>query len=145
MILCNMSYESLANTVMIFHAILIVFVFVGILVSIRNKRFRPIESLILLSAIIIWSLYGGCPLTYLENSLRIQAGNPLPITEIGFIPFYVSRWFAFSVTDYQLTFATYLTAIIFFATSIEWLSPFVNPELVKIRRVIKHRIFKRLG
>jgi len=129
-----MSYENFANLVMVLHVILILSVLIGILVSVRYKRFRPFEATFLLLAVIIWSLYGGCPLTYIENSLRISAGHPLPISEIGFIPFYMDRWFNLPITNYQLKVATYITAIIFLFTSIEWASPYINPEIIKLRK-----------
>ncbi len=136
-----MSYDALANLVMVIHIVLIGVVFIGILISIRYKRFRPIESLILLAAIVIWSLYAGCPLTHLENHLRISAGTPLPLTEIGFIPYYLNQWLSFSITDSQLTLATYTIAALFLITSVEWLSPFVNPEIVKIRKILGRKRF----
>ncbi len=129
-----MNYEGLANFVTVFHATLIFCAFAGILISVRYKRFRPIESIIIIGAIVVWSLYGGCPLTSLENWLRMHAGNPLPIADIGFIPFYFHKWFGLSVTDHQFIMTTYILAAIFIVMSIEWLSPFVNPELVKIRK-----------
>lgn len=132
-----MNYEALANIIMTIHTVLILSVLIGILVSVRYKRFRPIESIILLSAILIWSVYGGCPLTYLEDSLRVSANNPLPIIEIGFIPYYFNEWFGLPITNHQLTIITYITAFIFFITSIEWLSPYVNFEILKIRKLLK--------
>jgi hypothetical protein len=132
------NYVNLANIVMVLHVVLILSVFVGIAISIRYKRFRPIESFILLSAILIWSLYGGCPLTYLENYLRVYSGYPIPILEAGFIPYYFDKWFNFHITAYQLTVATYTTALVFLLTSIEWVSPFINFEIIKIRKYI-HR------
>jgi hypothetical protein len=131
-----MNYEILANSVMIFHVFLILAVLIGILVSVRYKRFRPIEAIILLSSIIIWSIYGGCPLTYLENSLRIYAGNPTPLIQTGFISFYFDQWFNLPITNQQLTITTYITALIFFITSIKWLSPFINFEIIKIRKLL---------
>lgn len=136
-----MDYESLADLVMVIHTVLVLGVFIGIIVSVRYKRFRPIESFVLLSAIVIWSLYGGCPLTYLENYLRISAGSPLPLAEIGFIPFYINKWFSFSITGSQLTVATYTVGILFLFTSFEWMSPFVNPEIVKIRKFLGRKKF----
>jgi len=129
-----MNYEYLADTVMVLHTILILGVLIGILASARFKRFRPLEAIILLLAIVVWSLYGGCPLTFLENSLRISAGHPLPLSEVGFIPFYFKYFFNLSITSYQLTVATYITALIFLLISIKWISPFINLEIIKIRK-----------
>ena len=142
-----MIYLYLATFVTIFHTFLILFVLFGILISVRYSRFRPIESIVLIIAIIIWSLYGGCPLTYLESFLRFQAGTPLPITEVGFIPFYLGKWFGLSATGSQVKLFTYILSFVFFATSIEWISPFVNPEIIKLRKFLyrkyKTSLFRR--
>src|SRR3989344_9305561 len=135
-IIVHMPYKFLADAVMVIHAALIFLVLAGILISIRYKRFRPMESIALLSAVLVWSLYGGCPATFLENHLRILAGNPLPLTEVGFIPFYFDKWFSLSMTRYQLTWATYMTAFVFFLISIEWVSPYLNIELFKLRKAL---------
>ncbi len=119
---------------MILHWLLILSVFIGILLSVRYKRFRPFEAGILLVSIVIWSLYSGCPLTYLEDYLRNLAGYPLPIVKTGFISFYFNNWFGVSITDYQLTITTYITALVFLVISIEWLNPFVNFEIIKLRK-----------
>ncbi len=123
---------------MVLHAVLIFSVMIGILVSVRYKRFRPFEAFFLLSAVVIWSIYGGCPLTYLEATLRQLAGHPLPLTEIGFIPFYFHTWFNITISSLQLIVATYVAAAVFFAISIEWVSPYINIEIIKIRKYIKH-------
>jgi Protein of Unknown function (DUF2784) len=131
-----MFYDNLADIVMVFHAAMIVSVFLGILFSVRYKRFRPLESIILLSAIVIWSLYGGCPLTYAENYLRISAGNPLPLVDVGFISFYLNNWFGLMMTDHTVVLITYVIVAVFFAISIEWLSPYLNIEIVKLRKYL---------
>ena len=90
-----MNYLLLADMVTVIHTALVVGILFGILVSVRYKRFRPIEALFLLLAILIWSLYSGCPLTYLEDFLRASAGHPIAISQVGFIPFYFNEWFGF--------------------------------------------------
>ena len=137
-----MIYGIFATIVMVVHAVLIGAVFLGILVGARFKRFRPIETFVLLAAIVIWSIYGGCPLTSLEDFLRIQAGPPLPISETGFIPFYAYEWLRISISNSQITAITYITAAIFLALSIEWLSPYVNFELIKLRSSARSIIHK---
>ncbi len=130
-------YEFLANIIMILHFILICGVLIGILVSIRYKRFRPIESIILLSAIIIWSLYDGCPLTYLENFLRIKAGLPIELLHAGFIPFYIKNIFGWTISKYELTITTYIVAFVFFLLSVDFINPYINFEIVKLRKYLK--------
>lgn len=137
-----MIYEVFATAVMILHVMLIGAVFLGILAGARFKRFRPIETFILLAAIVIWSIYGGCPLTSLENFLRTRAGYPLPLSETGFIPFYAHEWFGLSISNPQITVITYIIATIFLAVSIEWLSPYINFELVRLRTLARSIIQK---
>ncbi len=135
-----MGYETLADIVMFIHAAMVIAVFLGILVSVRYKKFRPVESAILLTLIIIWSLYGGCPLTSLENYLRIQAENPIPLMEVGFIPFYLIKWLKIPMTNAQITIATYVTVLVFFAMSVEWLNTLVNPQIFKLRKFLKEKL-----
>src|SRR3989344_9192662 len=127
-------YYSLANFVMIVHAVMVVAVLAGILISLLYKTFRPMESMFLLVVVVLWSLYEGCPLTFLENNLRVLGEKPLPLLENGFIPFYVNEWFGIPITNYQITVATYITATLFFLISIEWFSPYINFEIIKLRK-----------
>lgn len=122
-----------ANIITVIHSFLIIFVLAGILLSIRYKRFRLIESCILLLTILIWSLYGGCPLTYLENHLRIAAGAEIPLTKEGFIPYYVNSWFGIPISNDQLIIITYITASVFVLISIDWLSGYINIRMPRIR------------
>ena len=131
-----MFYEYLANIVMVVHVFLILCLLFSILVSARFKKFRPLESGILLLVIVIWSLYEGCPLTYLENTLRVAASHPLPIGEMGFIPYYLYAWLGLSITNQELVLTTYITAFLFFLVSIEWISPYVNVEFIRIRKFL---------
>jgi hypothetical protein len=129
----------IADIVMIVHSFLIIGVLLGILISARYKRYRPFETIILLGAIIIWSLYSGCPLTYLEVWLREDSENSTALLEAGFIPYYFEHWFGLSISRTQLIIATYSTAAIFLALSIEWMSPWINFEIIKFRRLLKRR------
>jgi len=130
----SVDYLLLADMVTVIHTALIVGILLGILVSVRYKRFRPIEALFLLLAILIWSLYSGCPLTYLEDFLRTSAGHSTALSQAGFIPFYFNKWFGFFVTNREITIATYITAAFFFVISMEWMGPYAHLEIVKIRR-----------
>ncbi len=133
------NYEALANTVTAFHATLLFCVFIGILISARYKRFRPMEALFFLGFIVAWSIYGGCPLTNLEWSLRLHTLNPTNINEVGFIPFYYEKLTGHAVSRYTVALSTYTTAFLFFLVSVEWASPIVNMELFKLRESIKKR------
>ncbi len=83
-----MSYLLIANLLTIIHAALMLFVFIGIFLSVRIKRFRPVETLLLLTIIVIWSLYRECPLTTAEAYLQNQAGQYTSLNQIGFIAYY---------------------------------------------------------
>ncbi|SRR6266540_223927 len=84
-----MSYLLIANLLTIIHAALMLFVFIGIFLSVRIKRFRPVETLLLLTIIVIWSLYRECPLTTAEAYLQNQAGQYTSLNQIGFIAYYL--------------------------------------------------------
>lgn len=114
-------YVHIADLVTIIHILLIVIVLAGIPISIIYKKYRPIQSIILLSTVIIWILFDGCPLTYIENTLRINNGHPLPIVESGFIVFYLNKWFDLSISNFQLTVVTYIAAFVFVFLSLGWL------------------------
>lgn len=129
-----MSAIFLANTVAIAHGLLIISVFIGIFLSIRVQRFRPVEAGILLSAIVIWSLYGACPLTTLEQELRNQAGQNPPLYELGFIAFYVKTLFQVSITPQLVTIITYAMALVFLVLSIEWELPLIRKWQKKLLR-----------
>ena len=126
-----MSYKLLADIVTIFHTFLIIFILAGILFSLKFRWFRPVESFLLLTAIVIWSIFSGCPLTLLENYLRSYTNNPIPLTSIGFIPYYLYHWFGFHFSDLQITMATYFIALLFFFIDIEWFLPSAKKYLVK--------------
>lgn len=114
-------YGALADAVMAVHVLLILLVFAGIVIALEWRRFRPVEAVLLISALLIWSLYGGCPLTGLESHFRSMAGTPIPLQEVGFIAFYVREWFGVAVSDATITKATYAIAILFVLLSFEWI------------------------
>lgn len=126
----------LADAVSFVHLLVILLVFVGIYVSVRVKWFRPIESAVLLLAIVIWSLHGGCPLTTLESYLRAGTSDASILREIGFIPFYLERWFGVAISPKAVDVWTYGIAIFFFVLTLEWLVPFIKkiPVLKLIHR-----------
>ena len=88
-----MNYNILANATAVTHITVVVLVLLGILVSVRYKRFRPWESLTLVVVVVLWSVYGNCPLTILEEHFRVLAGTPSYITSVGFLPFYAHKLF----------------------------------------------------
>jgi Protein of Unknown function (DUF2784) len=132
-----MSYGTLANIVTALHCLFILSVFIGILICVKYKKFRPLEASILLCAIVIWSLYGGCPLTNIESYLRLESGSPIPINEVGFIPYYLSTWFNLSLTNLQVELFTYGICILFVVISFEWIGGYLHKVTKLKKRPIK--------
>ena len=132
----NWNYNFLANATAVTHITIVFLVLIGILVSIRYKRFRPWESLILVAVVILWSVYGNCPLTIVEENFRILAGNPTYITSVGFLPFYAHKLLNISLNSSTVVRSTYFTGGIFTLASVEWLSPYINMELFKLRKLL---------
>ncbi|OHA92220.1 MAG: hypothetical protein A3J09_01935 [Candidatus Zambryskibacteria bacterium RIFCSPLOWO2_02_FULL_51_21] len=132
-----MNYIFLANATAVIHASYIVAVIVGLLVSYRYKRFRPWEALILISTGILWSYYGNCPLTILEQWLREQAGQSPILTQVGFTTFYLEKLFSIHVSSIIVQRSTLFASAMFFGASIEWFAPFFHYEVFKFRKLFR--------
>ncbi len=131
-----MNYNFLADATAVTHITVVVLVLVGILISVRYKRFRPWESLTLVVVVVLWSIYGNCPLTILEEHFRVLAGTPSYITSVGFLPFYAHKLLGFSLLSSTVVKSTYFTGGIFTLASVEWLSPYINMEVFKLRKLL---------
>src|SRR3990167_5785451 len=94
-----MSYAFLANATAITHITIIVAVLAGLLVSFRYKRFRPWEAAAFLSVIVLWSYYGNCPLTIVEQYFRDLAGQNTNLTSVGFLPYYVNKFLSYNLSS----------------------------------------------
>ena len=130
-----MSHLFIANILTAVHTTLILAVFIGIFLSIRIKRFRPFEALVLLIAVVIWSLYGACPLTTAEAFFRNQSGqDPSSLNQLGFIAHYLYSWFNLTISPTTISYTTYGIAALFLFLSIEW-------ELPLLQR-IQRKVFK---
>ncbi|MDP2641797.1 MAG: DUF2784 family protein [bacterium] len=140
-----MNYTFLADATAVTHFTIIVAVIVGLLVSFRYKRFRPWEALALVSIVVLWSYYGNCPLTIVEEKLRVLAGTPTGITNIGFLPFYANKLLGISFTSSLIQRTTFFTGGAFFAASIEWLSPYFHFHLFHFRRTFRKTLRKTFG
>ncbi len=132
-----MDYNFWADVTAVVHFTTIVAVIVGLLVSFRYKRFRPWEAGVLIIIVILWSYFGNCPLAILEEKLRILAGNPTGITDVGFLPYYANKLLGISFTSRLVQRTTFFTGGALFAASIEWLSPVMHYELFKFRRIFR--------
>src|SRR3989338_1508333 len=138
-----MNYGFLADATAITHISIIVAVLVGLLVSFRYKRFRPWEAGALLVVIVLWSYYGNCPLTIVEQYLRGLAGETANLTDVGFLPYYANKLFALSLSSRIVQRTTFFTGGAFFAASLEWLAPFFHMEIFKLRKIF--RKFRKLA
>jgi len=138
-----MSYGFLANATAVTHFTAIVAVIVGLLVSFRYKRFRPWEAGILLVVVVLWSYYGNCPLTILEEKFRTLAGSPSGITNIGFLPYYANKLMNVSLTSQTVQRFTFFTGGTIFAASLEWLSPYFHFHLFHFRKSLRRSLKKR--
>ena len=132
-----MSYNFLANATAITHFSTIVLVIVGLLVCFRYKRFRPWEAGALLIIVVLWSYYGNCPLTIVEQHFRDLAGQQANLTSVGFLPYYANKLFKISLSSRLVQKSTFFTGGAIFAASIEWLSPYFHLHLFHLRRSLK--------
>src|SRR3989344_5971828 len=132
-----MDYLTLANVTAIVHFITIVAVVVGLLACFRYKRFRPLEAGVLILVVVLWSYYGNCPLTILEEKLRMLAGKPSGITEVGFLPYYANKLFGISLSSRLVQRTTFFTGGAIFTASLEWLAPYMHMEIFKLRKTLR--------
>ncbi len=132
-----MSYEALANLTAVTHISTIILVIVGLLVSFRYKRFRPWEAGTLLAVVVLWSYYGNCPLTIIEQHFRDLAGQTSNLTSVGFLPYYADKFLNYSLSSRTVQKFTFFTGGTIFTASIEWLSPYFHFHLFHFRRSLK--------
>ena len=135
-----MNYAYWADVTASTHFLIIVAVIIGLLICFRYKRFRPLEAGALLAIVVLWSYYGNCPLTILEEKLRTLAGAPSGITNIGFLPYYADKFFAIGLSSRLIQRSTFFTGGAIFTASLEWLAPYFHFHLFSLRKVLK-RIF----
>ena len=132
-----MDFNFLADVTAATHFTIIVAVVVGLLISFRYKRFRPWEAGVLIATIVLWSYYGNCPLTIVEEKFRILAGKPSGITDIGFLPYYADKFLGIGLSSKLIQRTTFFTGGAIFTASLEWLSPYMHFHLFSFRRTIK--------
>ena len=130
-------YSILATVVALIHASFILAVFVGIFVSIKVKWFRPVEALVLMMAVGLWSFFAGCPLTSLENFLRVKAAEP--ILNGGFITHYMAKLFSVEVSDRTVSIMGYLLALSFLILALDWM---YNGHIWRNRMDVARRLMK---
>lgn len=136
-----MDYGILANATAVIHVSAIILVLVGLLVCFRYKRFRPWEAGTLLAVVVLWSYYGNCPLTIVEQYFRDLAGQNANLTSVGFLPFYANKLMDISLSSRLVQKTTFFTGGAIFASSIEWLAPYFHFHLFHFRKSLK-KLFK---
>lgn len=131
------NYDFLADTTAVVHFLIIVAVIVGLLISFRYRRFRPWEAGALISIVVLWSYYGNCPLTILEQYFRELAGQSPNITDVGFLPYYADKLLGIGLSSRLIQRTTFFTGGAIFTASIEWMSPYFHFHLFSMRRALK--------
>ncbi|MBX4181680.1 DUF2784 family protein [Candidatus Parcubacteria bacterium] len=132
-----MNYNFWADATAVLHFATLLAVILGLLLCFRYKRFRPLEAGVFILIILVWSYYGNCPLTILEEHLRKLAGNPTGITNVGFIPFYARKLLDVNIPSRVVQQSTFFTGGMIFLGSMEWLSPFFHMEIFKLRKFLR--------
>lgn len=133
-----MNYDLFADTTAIVHFSIIVLVIVGLLVSFRYRRFRPWEAGALVVIVVLWSYYGNCPLTILEQYWRELAGESgVKLTDVGFLPYYADKVLGIALSSKLIQRTTFFTGGAIFAASIEWLAPYFHFHLFSMRRSVR--------
>lgn len=131
------NYDFLADTTAVVHFLIIVAVIVGLLISFRYRRFRPWEAGALILIVVLWSYYGNCPLTILEQYLRDLAGESANLTSVGFLPYYADKLLGIGLSSRLIQRTTFFTGGAIFTASIEWLTPYFHFHLFSVRRTLK--------
>ncbi|MEX2013824.1 MAG: DUF2784 domain-containing protein [Parcubacteria group bacterium] len=132
-----MNYALLADITAVTHFISIALVIIGLLACFRYKRFRPLEAGALVVIVVLWSYYGNCPLTILEQYFRDMAGQDTNLTAVGFLPYYANQLLDISFSSKLVQKATFFTGGAIFAASLEWLSPYFHFHLFHFRQSFK--------
>ncbi len=133
-----MHYDLFADTTAIVHFTIIVAVIIGLLVSFRYRRFRPWEAGALVLIVVLWSYYGNCPLTILEQYWREMAGEAPNLTDVGFLPYYANRILGIGLSSRVVQRSTFFTGGAIFTASLDWLSPYLHFHLFGFRRFVKN-------
>ena len=130
-------YAFLADVTAITHATILIALVVGLLVSFRYKRLRPLEAGGFLIIILGWSYFGNCPLVILEQYLRDMAGQHANLTSVGFIPYYANKFLAMEIPSRIVQRTVYFTGGALFAGSIEMFAPLFHYEVFRLRKSLR--------
>lgn len=137
-----MSYAFWADLTAVTHIISIILVIIGLLISFRFRRFRPWEAGILIVVVVLWSYYGNCPLTIVEQYFRDLAGQNANLTSVGFLPYYANKFLNYGLSSQTVQKFTFFTGGTIFAASIEWLSPYFHFHLFHFRKSLRRTLRK---
>ena len=98
-----------------FHIIQFVVVFTAAVFSLWLVELRYFVAVAGISGMLMWhpKLMDGCPMTWLEDHLRVTGGEKTNLKNAGFIRYYAKAWFGIEFQDKTYTTAVYvLTAFV---------------------------------
>ena len=132
-------YRIGADLVLILHTGVIVFIAIGLLAIllgvalrwqwVRNFYFRA-AHLLSIGYVVAQAFLGvACPLTILENELRVRAGQAA-YAEAGFIQFWLHRFIFFDAEPWVFSLAYTLFGLAVAATM--WLAPPRKPSVFRL-------------
>jgi hypothetical protein len=119
-------YKLFIYALIALHLLIIVFLVVGSVLSIRIKKLRPIMALSFIALIIIWTAYGYCPITVWEAHLLAKSGQMTNLQNLGFIRFYLKAWLNINVPAAGLNYASYAIAAILLLLTLDWARPWFS-------------------
>jgi len=71
----------------------------GLIIAIIWPRYAEAQAIYCIIIPGLWGLWGGCPLTVIEQQLRLRH-HPQGYYDGPFIPHYSKKWFGFTIPDY---------------------------------------------
>jgi|SRR3989344_3182299 len=110
-------YQFYANLVLLFHALILLFILACLPLVILYPTFRIVPLILIILTIVQWRLMGSvCIFTKIENKLRAKH-DARTVYQQGCIVHYLHRWFGLSVTGRQVDIFlySYFALIICFA------------------------------
>ena len=90
------TYRILADTVFWFHLVWVVLLVSGGFIAMKYKWFRQFKLIAVMTTIVSQLLFLGCPLSALENALRVQY-DPTETFTGSFVCYYLKMYFGFQL------------------------------------------------
>lgn len=99
-------YRILADFVFGFHLVWIALLLGGTILSINYKWYRRYHAAALAGTIVSQLIFLGCPLTALEDALRMQYDPKVKFSVSGsFVCHYLKEYFGFQISPKYITLA----------------------------------------